>query len=128
MLSKLRHQLFKKFFWGLMGIYLLNISVDTPDPSPESVPEDLTYNDQESVIEIFIEKVLGFEDAIAEYDDNDSKDHRKKQTIKIELVMSWTEKFNSFNPLLKEKKQRFYNYENSLIHRYIEIDSPPPKA
>ena len=49
-----------------MGIYLLNISVDTKDPHPEYIPEDLSINDQESIVEIVVEKILGFENAIQE--------------------------------------------------------------
>lgn len=69
-----------------MGIYLLNISVDIADPNPEYIPEDLSINDQESIVEIIVEQVLGYEDAIKEYDDNDSEDHNRKTNLKIELI------------------------------------------
>jgi hypothetical protein len=46
--------------------------VDTPDPQPENVPEDLTYNDMESVVEIVLEQVLDINNAIAEKDDTDT--------------------------------------------------------
>ena len=69
-----------------MGLLLLNISVDTADPNPNHIPEDLSFNDQESIIEILFEKVLGYKEAFKEYDDNDSQEHNKKTTIKIELI------------------------------------------
>ena len=62
-----------------MGLYLFNISIDTADPNPESIPEDLSFNDQESFAEIVLEEFLGFEDAFKEYDDHDTGDHNKKK-------------------------------------------------
>ena len=59
MLSQIRNSVFTKILWGLMGLYLLNISVDTADPNPEHIPEDLSINDQESIVEIVVEKILG---------------------------------------------------------------------
>ncbi|RZJ28595.1 MAG: hypothetical protein EOO48_09475 [Flavobacterium sp.] len=35
-------------------------------------PENLNYNEQESIIELLLEKALGFENAIPEYDDTDA--------------------------------------------------------
>ena len=111
-----------------MGLYLLNISVDTADPNPEYIPEDLSFNDQESIVEIIIEKVLGFEDAIKEYDDHDTADHNKKKNVKIDLLV-YTAKTNNYshNQLIERKK--FYPYyEARLINGFLEIASPPPKV
>ena len=33
--------------------------------------KDLSINDQESILELVIEKVMGYENAVAEYDDHD---------------------------------------------------------
>ena len=111
-----------------MGLYLLNISVDTPDPEPEYIPEDLSFNDQESIIEIIVEKVLGFEDAIKEYDDHDTEDHNKKKNVQIdlsvyELVADKIDKNQFF-----ERKELFSDYEARLTKGFNEIVSPPPKV
>ncbi len=111
-----------------MGLYLLNISVDTADPNPEHIPEDLTFNDQESIVEIVVEKVLGFEDAIKEYDDHDTEDHSKKKNVKIdlsvhEIVADKIDKNQFF-----ERKKTFHEYEARLTKGFNEIDSPPPKV
>lgn len=71
-----------------MGLYFLNTSVDTIDPNPEYIPEDLSINEQESVVEILLEKVLGFENAIVEYDDHDTEEHTKKKTTNIDFLSS----------------------------------------
>lgn len=109
-----------------MGLYLLNISVDTADPNPEHIPEDLSINDQESIVEIVIEKVLGFEDAIKEYDDHDTEDHNKQKNIKIDLLVhdNKADKFN-YNQFDKRKK-RYPDYEARLTKGFNEIDNPPP--
>jgi hypothetical protein len=111
-----------------MGLYLLNISVDTADPNPEHIPEDLSFNDQESIVEIVVEKVLGFEDAIKEYDDHDTEDHNKKKNVKIDLLVHVikADKFAQ-NQLLK-RKTLFPEYEVRLTKGFNEIDSPPPKV
>ena len=71
-----------------MGLYLLNISVDPSDPNPQHIPEDLSFNDQESIVEIIVEYVLGYEDAIKEYDDRDTEDHNAKKNIRIDVLAS----------------------------------------
>ena len=127
MLSKIRNNIFSKVLWGLIGLHLLNISVDTKDPNPEHIPEDLSINDQESIIEIVIEKVLGYEDAIKEYDDHDTEDHNKKTNVKIDLT---THSFvvNILNSLVfKTKPQKFPDYKTYVTNGFYKLDIPPPK-
>ena len=100
-----------------MGLYLLNNSVDTADPNPEHIPEDLSINDQESIVEIIIEKVLGFENAIEEYDDNDTEDHNKKKNVKIDLSVHETKTKENICGQPIERKKLFLNHVAlSLIH------------
>jgi len=56
-----------------VALQLLNCSVDAPDALSFSSIEDLNYNEQESVIEILIEKVFNFGNVIAEYADGDAE-------------------------------------------------------
>ncbi|WP_422104094.1 hypothetical protein [Winogradskyella sp.] len=111
-----------------MGLYLLNISVDTPDPNPEYIPEDLSINDQESIVEIIIEQILGFENAIKEYDDHDTEDHDKKNNVKIELLVLQTNTNSTRRNQLPEKKEKYPDYVARLINGFKEIDSPPPQV
>jgi hypothetical protein len=110
-----------------MGLYLLNISVDTADPNPEHIPEDLSFNDQESIVEIVVEKVLGFEDAIKEYDDHDTEDHNKKKNVKIDLLVQVIEAKKIDCTQFIDRKNPFPHYEARLSKGFNEIDSPPPK-
>jgi len=70
--GRIRKHRFFRLFWFLMALHILNLSVDSPDPQPIHIPEDLGYNDMESIVEIFLELVLEIEDAIPESDDDDS--------------------------------------------------------
>lgn len=111
-----------------MGVYLLNISVDAADPNPEHIPEDLTINDQESIVEMVVEQVLGCEDAIKEYDDHDTEDHNKKKTVKIDLLVQVINaKNDDHNQAIKRNKLHAH-HEVRLTSGFIEIDSPPPKV
>jgi len=126
-MNRIRNSVFTKILWGLMGLYLLNISVDTADPQPEYIPEDLSFNDQESIVEILVEKILGYENAIEEYDDHDTEDHNKKNTVKIDLSVYLSIDQKSSHLQLKERNQHFPNHEARLTNGFEEIDSPPPK-
>ncbi|WP_163417169.1 hypothetical protein [Flagellimonas sp. HSM57] len=110
-----------------MGVYLLNISVDTADPNPEHIPEDLTINDQESIIEIAIEKILGFEDAIPEYDDPDHEDHNKKSNVKIDLTVQYAANSNDSQSFFETRRQKHPDFESVLTGGFYQINTPPPK-
>ncbi len=110
-----------------MGIYILNISVDAADTHPQNIPEDLTYNDQESIVEIFVEKVLGFENALAEYDDHDTQDHNTKNLQKIDLMVHFSVEFRNTLPDFDSIRQRYIDFEVNLTKGFFLPDNHPPK-
>ncbi len=57
----------------LMALHLLNFCVDAPDPAPVSLPENLAYNDFESVWELLLEGGLQLADAVPEHDEPDNE-------------------------------------------------------
>lgn len=110
-----------------MGLYMLNISVDTADPNPEYIPEDLSINDQESIVEIVLEKVMGYENAIEETDDNDTEDHTSKTNVKVNLMA-----YNTFNNSLRLfsntlGRQKFTEVTPYVSTGFHKLDIPPPK-
>lgn len=111
-----------------MGLYLINISVDSADPNPNYIPEDLSINDQESLVEIFIEKVLGYDNAIEEYDDIDADEHNSQSNVKIDLLNQVCNTNKFANCENYKRKIRYTYYTLNLVQGFIEIDSPPPKA
>jgi len=115
--------------WGLMALYLLNISVDTADPVSEAISENLSINDQESVVELIVEQFLGYEDAIAEYDEHDPEDYQKKKVFKISFFPPPQEDSPQETQWQSaSKKPRFLHYASRLIHTSEDLDAPPPKA
>lgn len=110
-----------------MSLYFLNISVDSADPYPEHISENLSINDQESVIEIVIEKILGYEDAIEEYDDNDAGDHTTKTNITIDLINQNIFDSNFELSFLKTTNQKFPDNKTSLLNGFQKLDVPPPE-
>ncbi|MDQ4140754.1 MAG: hypothetical protein M3142_09530 [Bacteroidota bacterium] len=110
-----------------MGIYLLNISVDTTDTTPEYLPENLSINDQESLVEIIVEQALGFENTFCEYDDPDTEDNTKKKNSKIDLVVLFPIERTSSEKPSNISKQRYPKHDVCLTNGYSRLTSPPPK-
>ncbi|XOV68711.1 MAG: hypothetical protein ACFHU9_05925 [Fluviicola sp.] len=121
------NSIFIRVVCGLLALYLFNISADIEDPNPAFVPEDLSFNDQESIIEIFVEKVLGYENAIEEYDDHDTEDQQKKKNVKVDVFLQVANSQAEENQTLIRKKN-YPHFEAGLINGFIDIDSPPPKV
>ena len=112
-----------------MAVHIFNCSVDTPDAQPDYVPEDLTYNDMESVVEIVLENVLDIKDAIPEYDEQDTEEGNSFN-IKKDFSFqnrSKVEKINIFDNGLHITASTDYKEQfSSQFH--LEIVPPPPKA
>ena len=118
---------FGKFLWIFMAFYFLNCSVDAPDFQIFSQQENLKLNDQESIVELLIEKVLGFENAISEQDDVDCSPQKSmKKSISLDYFV-----FQDFNSY----EEAFFNWDSNKkqflpIQLFdsisLEIKSPPP--
>jgi len=126
-LNRFRHSMLIQVFCGLMGIYLLNISVDSADLNPNYVSEDLSINDQESIVEIILEQILGFEDAIAEYDDNDFEEHNKKNTVKLELIAQANKDLKAISNYNESLDKLYMHSDASLRSGHGQLDTPPPR-
>ena len=108
-----------------MGVYFLNISVDTAEPI--SVSEDLSFNDQESIVEIVVEKILGFENAFQEYDDHDMEDQNTNNHVKIDLVVPFFNNLNTTDLVVGTEKKQLFDFDTLLKSEFLQIDTPPPK-
>jgi len=112
-----------------MAVFLLNLSVDAPDPSPAYLPEDLSHNDQESIVEFVVEHVLGFENAFIEYDDDDNEERSSNLTLKIVLTPPAV-------PFSERPALVIVDSQSSPYPPYLrwpsdpsgEVPAPPPKA
>ena len=127
MVRKLRNSRFINLFYGFMALYMLNICIDSPDALPNDIPEDLSVNDQESLIELIVEKVLGYEEAIPEHDDGDPhQDTTVKGHIDHFVLPFFKSKFDHRPD--KGKKQNNSVYFLHFPVHYLEIHLPPPEA
>ena len=112
-----------------LAFHIFNFSVDTPDAKPDYIPEDLTYNDIESVAELVLEKVLNIENAIAEHDENDTEDGNSFDLKKDFVYFHRTKIKNDkiFDNGLHIIASTEYNEQySSQFHP--EIVPPPPKS
>lgn len=129
MLNSIRNSKSLRLFCAFLALYILNCSIDTSDLHQFKVPENLNINHQESVVELIIEKILGFENAIPELDDSDSENHstlKKTSTVDFFILPNYVVAFNDFLPQLTSKNIGFS--KTSCLQTYFEIHSPPPEA
>lgn len=125
----LRNQIFFKYFWVFMAIHILNCSIDSPDAHPESVAEDLSFNDIESISELVIEHFLGFENAIAEHDEQDNADGYSFEFVKILLYFHATT-LRIFQKVIEPSLIDKVIISYAIIYHsqfHPDIVSPPPQ-
>ncbi len=111
-----------------MGIYFLNISIDSADLTTQSVSEDLNINDQESILEFFVEKVFGCEDAFVEYDDHDLENIQSQTKIKLDWITQVIERMNSYPFDNHNTKSTQFGSNFDLSEGFHKLISPPPEC
>ncbi len=99
-----------------------------PDAQPDYVAEDLTFNDQESFVELVLEKVLGIDNAIEEHDEADetnSQNFELSKDFKLYNQPAQNIIFNRETPVLISVPF----YKESFPADYItEIPPRPPQV
>lgn len=110
----------------MMALYIFNFSVDTPDGQPRGVPEDLSVNDMESVVEIVLEKALNIENAIAEHDEKDN-DEGTVCIIKKEVNLFFSNAYEFAQlPVEETPVVSTPEYIEPFFVEYCPENSPPP--
>ena len=129
MLNLIRQNKKLRFFCALMALYLLNCSVDTNDFNSNFDVENLSVNDQESIIELVVEKVLGYQNAIPEIDDCDSDNHTiLKKIVGLDFFTIPFFNININKEGCKFKTKTICFSSLFPLKTYLEIHSPPPEA
>lgn len=128
MIQSIRSNTFIRVFWVMMAGYLLNISVDIADDTPQGVSENLLINEQESLIELVLEHALDCENAIPEHDgpgadDQHEKNGSKSLVFPMPIIASELVFFKLFS-------RTSYLIIDQLVHliEFVEMDSPPPDS
>lgn len=129
MIQRVRNSFFLRFFWGFMCLYMLNLSVDAPNPEVVSTAKSLSFNDRESFIEILLEQVMGFENSIVEFEDNDTTpEQRQKKTLTLDFFLLYDSKVSVNLGIFNSRKQKTAHHTLNFDLRHFEIHSPPPEA
>ena len=111
-----------------MAIHMLNICVDMPDASPDSIPEDLSYNDQESILEMLLEQAFNIEDAIAEHDEADDNSSSLSLEMFQDVIIHADEDLIEMNNWVDHSRSVTPYKRNYSFFYLKEINPPPPKG
>ena len=126
MVKAIRNSGFFNGFITFLALYMLNCSIDSPDNHPNFVAEDLTFNDQESIVELVVEIILGFDETIPEYEDNDNHKHTVKKIRTIDLYSS---SLHHFTLIINAYTKNSYSFLRLFFKNpFLEIKHPPPKT
>ena len=124
MSGKLKHSTMVKYISMFIALLLLNCSVDSPDFYKKHIPENLCINDQESIIELVVEKVFGYDNAIPEYDDADSSEANNSIALDLFIVPPTFFTITPFTTYNCNKE--IFSTNQQLLTACLEIHSPPP--
>jgi hypothetical protein len=117
-----------RLFWGLMALHILNMSVEVADIGNHQLLEDPTYNDQESIFELLVEQVLGFEDAVMEHESNNTGDHHQNGQVKVHLMNGPTALADRVQVAVRAGRVSFPDLWQYPTAGFGEMDGPPPKG
>lgn len=111
----------------LFAVHIFNLSVDPRDIKPAFIPEDLTINDIESLVEFFAEEVFDLKNAFAEHDEADDHTGNTVDFNKLYFCLNDSGDMPQRNGI-PTVKEYFIDAAHSLSFQTIEISSPPPRA
>lgn len=83
MLSHIRASRWSKAWCVGMAMHIFNFCADAPDVGPPRSPENLAYNDIESVLELVLEHGMNIENAIPEQEDPNCPQPEGNPTLKL---------------------------------------------
>ncbi|NJM93500.1 MAG: hypothetical protein HC842_01530 [Cytophagales bacterium] len=123
---KIRKNIVPRLVCFIMALHVLNLSVDAPDALPDHIPEDLSINDIESIVELMLEQLLGIEDAMDEKDEWDDCVSLDKKFSDIHYCLPDTQ--CAAKGSLTYRRQ-LYPFSVISWSAYLpDKNSPPPKG
>ena len=126
-MRKIREHILFRIFGFVLALHILNCAVDIPDPQPQYIAENLSYNEMESLVEVALEEVLQINDAIAEYDDLDADDTYNFAFKKVITFCSQESAPIQIENTTKPNTHIGFVYEALYVPLFHpEITSPPP--
>lgn len=122
----IREKKIVKIIWAILSLYLLNISIDAPDIQDVNGNKG-EYNEQDSVIELIVEKALDFEDAINDYENEDSAETFKKKNFIDCFILHRPAEHIPANICFSNKKD-VHKLKQLSPYMLLFCFSPPPEA
>lgn len=125
MLNRKRHSHFARLICFLMALHFLNYSIDPRDLHPDSHPEDLKFNDIETITELLAEVILEKKNVFEEheekdnYDGNSSANHKFYYTSLVALTIH--------SPQALSTKKFTISNTRFIQSLSTSVTSPPPK-
>ncbi len=114
----------QKALWLFMACYFLNSIVDAPNVDL-NIPV-APFNEQETIIELVVEKVFDFGDVITETDDTDNQEQTSLKKLKLEVYFP-TLKLVFLQPLYNFNTKTFCYTHSFVENPFYTIFSPPPE-
>lgn len=128
MISIIRNSGITEYLWGFVALVILNCSVSTPDLIDNRSLSKGYYNEQESIVEILVEKVMGFENAIAENNNEESDQvFSLKKNQFFQIYQSFGNPFSALENSPGDKAKVFFSTRQMPLSAFSEVNSPPPE-
>jgi hypothetical protein len=110
----------------LLALHFFNLSIDPRDPNPDSHPEDLKFNDIETITELVAEVVLKNKNTFGEHDEKDNYDGRSFSSHHFYCTTGLTTSPNCSPQILPAQK---FQIRNTRIVQSLfgNVTIPPPK-
>lgn len=114
-----------RYFCIFFAFHFINISIDAPDLQPMAVAEDLSINDQESLIEFVAEHLLGFEHLFPEADDDDNNSQSSGFTF---YCIPVNPPFTFSASVFRCESVKYFSIKTFVDpHPLIDGSNPPPE-
>lgn len=125
----IRKSIISKCLWLFMAVTIFNFSIDSPDNCPDCIPEDLSQNDMESVVELVMEDFLSMDNAIPEWDEHDGCDECNSDLAENGLLypIQLSKPLNYPNSINRQK-QLILSDQLFELSYFSEVLNPPPEA
>lgn len=117
----------KRLFCLVLALHFLNCSIDSRDPNPDAIPEDLAFNDIESVTEFFAEVVFGWNNAFEEHDERDAEDGSSFDVIKF-YFNNYSGHIHRQTACISNSSKFILKNAQDIVSPSREVTSPPPKV
>jgi hypothetical protein len=127
MVRKASYSILTRIVCVVLAIHFFNFSVDPADKHSDSVPEDLSVNDIESVSELVIEVVFGYGDVFGEHDERDTHHGGRLGICKI-YISNAIFQLNNLSPNSNSSSEFHIADCRRMLSRTTNVLSPPPKV